>query len=373
MNRLFLAFDGDNAGQHVGTAVLMDDAQKLHEISNRIDAGGRAVKAWVMSKGGQMVSLGGDEGVAIIDPRFEPELEDLRAKYQQAAGFSATMGIGFSLSQAGKALLAGKLQGKDQLVKYDSSIENILEQAHEHPEDEEAEKINEHYLDHVMGGQDDDIHGDEHEGEMDMEDGSMDQDGQMEPMDEEFHYHEDRGDDEDLIQRPEEGFDSADRGLALSDQLPEDESQMEDPDAIDDPDSFENESMIELPMSEDAEEQLGEDSEDKDPEKAIEAAAEEGEDAQEPAASQDQGDISDLESMLSDNGSSDEVRNKIAQNLEQFKQNKELLEQIKDQNPELYATILGLFQNLIELARASSDAPQQAGEMEDPSLPKQSG
>ena len=341
-----------------------------------------------------MVSFGGDEGVAIIEPRFEHELEELRAKYQQISGFSCTMGVGLSLSQAGKSLLAGKNMGKDQIVRYDASVEETLKQMHEHPDSEEAEKINDHYLNHVMGDEngeemleepamdpeasDEDMMQAPEDAEMGMDPGYDFQEGEPgseEPMDPDMMSPDDMG-SEDMLE-------------------PIDDEDMEIEQAPQDPEA--SEEMIELPMSDEAEEQIaGEEPEEGsvDPEKSIAAAAgdemdpemSEEQDPQAPEAEmqpEGQDDMSELEGMLADDGSMGDVRAKIAQNLEQFKQNKDLLEQVRTQNPELYASILSLFQNLIELARSAGGEPapeedtqdpaMMDQEEEDPSLPKQNG
>ena len=52
MNKLYVAIDGDNAGQQVGAAVLKDDAQLLNTISTKIKQGGQTVRDWVSANGG---------------------------------------------------------------------------------------------------------------------------------------------------------------------------------------------------------------------------------------------------------------------------------------------------------------------------------
>lgn len=157
MNRLFVAFDGDNIGAKVGQSVLMDDLQSLHDISNKIENAGKAVAQWVAANGGQMISMGGDEGTFFIDPSKEGQLEEMRQIYQQTSGGTVTVGVGYSLSQAGKSLIAGKLMGKDILVRYDQQVEHVLEDAHSQAQSGqgsiEAQKQDEHYLSHMDGQQ----------------------------------------------------------------------------------------------------------------------------------------------------------------------------------------------------------------------------
>lgn len=419
MNRLYLAGDFDNAGQLVGSAVLMDDAVGLKNISDKINAGLEAAKAWVAQNGGQIISAGGDEFSAMFeDASCENMIEDARNQWGQAAGFTLTIGVGNSLSQAGKALIAGKLHGKNVTLRYDQDVEDFLKQVHEeHPQDGgEAEKMNEHYLDHVYGGQDDDIQGEEHEQNVDPSEWS-----EEEPQDEEMQSEmqeempEDdlspegeegldvpAGEDEEgfqeelepsqdegaedvhaMIQAPESQDDmSDDAGIPDDEELPEFDA--EDDLGLDDLDTgsdITDEEPLDIPVNPAAEDQI-------DPESDDEATKDEmdlqGEAPQEAPAEGD--DMQDLAAMLDGAGSVDEIYQRIAQNLEQFKQNKDIIEQIKESNPELYATIIGLFQNLIELAKETSGEPvdEQAagGQGEAPvmdeapqeaDLPKQNG
>jgi minimal CRISPR polymerase domain len=155
MNKLYVFFDGDNIGQKAGTAVLMDDVNALQDTSRRIEAAQAAVKSWVQSHGGQIISFGGDEGVFVCDPEVEQHLPELQQIYADAAGTTVTIGHGLSLSKAGKAAMAGKLMGKDMVLGYDEQVEHVLADAHQHAAsgggNEEEDKIDEHYLSHLDG------------------------------------------------------------------------------------------------------------------------------------------------------------------------------------------------------------------------------
>jgi hypothetical protein len=126
---LFMAYDGDNAGRLVGQAILADDPQSLHEASSRIEHGHEIVRDWVQAQGGQVISGGGDEGTFVIPAQAINDIETLRKDYQYATDLTMTVGVGKSLSEAGKALMVGKFRGKDQVCQYDESIEAELEKA----------------------------------------------------------------------------------------------------------------------------------------------------------------------------------------------------------------------------------------------------
>lgn len=150
MENLYLAIDADNAGRMVGRAVLANDIPGLTEVSARIDHGQDVILNWVQEHGGQKISGGGDEFTASIPPTAVEAIEQLRADYQFATQLTITVGVGNSLSEAGKALMAGKFRGKDQVVQYDPSVDQDLQAGQDHVAQgagtEEEQKINDAYL-----------------------------------------------------------------------------------------------------------------------------------------------------------------------------------------------------------------------------------
>jgi hypothetical protein len=382
MNRLFVAFDGDNAGQHIGQAILMDDAGMLNEMSQKINAGNQIIQQWVEQNGGQMISFGGDEGTFLISPEFESELENLRAKYQDVAGFSATIGTGLSLSQAGKSLIAGKLTGKDQIVRYSDEVEHVLSQAHnavaEGTANEEQQKMDEHYLDATMGAADEfqmTDRGLEDQSEEDMmrlpeeddeyqeqEDFDESYPESNQELSEDENYQPDMDLDEDQMMyedenvTPDMDFDQSQQDVSEEindmpimpeggEEMPGEESQPEESD-------FENEVPIQLDaknaVTENGEEEKKAD-EQVDEDFAMDAGNSSEYMPSEDMPAETNPDM--LQDELEDVDGKEEILQQIAANLAAFKENRDLIEQIKQAKPDLYESILGLLHNMIELAR----------------------
>jgi hypothetical protein len=290
MNRLFVAFDGDGIGSKVGQSVLMDDAQALHETSSKIEAASKAIRNWVESNGGQMISAGGDEGTFIIDPSLEEHLEELRSLYQKTSGATVTFGVGLSLSQAGKSLIAGKLMGKDITVKYDDQVEAVLADAHSQAQsgeaDEETQKQDEHYLDHLSdeGGLDmadesehDDLeHGDLEHSDLEQDDSEVDEsdlsDQHLENVDEyDMSPSVDGFDDQEITDEgaeqsqdmvdavtPEEDHEEGHQDFEEDHEQPHHDLQDQFHDAIEAPEDqepFEDEESVDIPENESVESQ----------------------------------------------------------------------------------------------------------------------
>lgn len=126
---LILAYDGDNAGKLVGRAILADDPQQLFEVSQRINLGHQIVQRWVQEHGGQIISGGGDEGTFMVPEQAIQNIQELRSDYQFATNLTMTVGVGSTLSEAGKALIVGKFRGKDQVVQYGPEVDAEIAQS----------------------------------------------------------------------------------------------------------------------------------------------------------------------------------------------------------------------------------------------------
>src|SRR5665213_2478064 len=126
--QFILNYDRDNAGRQIGRAILSNDPAKLKETSDRINLGHEIVKKWSMEHGGGIISGGGDEGCFHLPHEALDHIEQLRADYHFATILTMCVGIGKTLSEAGKSLLVAKFRGKDQVVTYDPRIEQDLQQ-----------------------------------------------------------------------------------------------------------------------------------------------------------------------------------------------------------------------------------------------------
>ena len=128
--KLFIAADMDDAGKQVGRAVLGDNPELLSQVSAKIDGGIQDLLSWVMSVGGRRISSGGDEGTFSIPADKYQDLEKIRQIIKNKSGFNMTIGCGNTLSEAGKALIQGKLSGKNQIVQYSPETDQFLMDAH---------------------------------------------------------------------------------------------------------------------------------------------------------------------------------------------------------------------------------------------------
>jgi hypothetical protein len=142
-NQNFLVFagDGDNIGQRHARTILSDDINAVREVSEHITAGNDYVRQFVEQHGGQWISGGGDEFTFEAPAEFIELLEQIRKDYQYMVQATLSIGYGQTISQAGKALLVAKERGKDQVIQYDESVEQEVQNIQEFaPSDEDQEK-----------------------------------------------------------------------------------------------------------------------------------------------------------------------------------------------------------------------------------------
>lgn len=140
-NLLVFAFDGDEIGKRHAKAILSDDINQVREISQNITEGNNYIRDFVEQNGGTWISGGGDEGSFEAPPEFIELLEQIRKDYQYMVQATLSIGYGQTISQAGKALLVAKERGKDQVVQYDESVEQEVQNIEEFsPSAEDAEK-----------------------------------------------------------------------------------------------------------------------------------------------------------------------------------------------------------------------------------------
>lgn len=154
-NQLYLTYDGDGCGKKVGRAIMANDEKALHEWSAKIDLGHEIVNHWVAEHGGKRISGGGDEGSFKLPEEAVENIEELRKDYYYATDITISVGIGSSLSEAGRSLLAAKFRGKDQVARYDESVEKDIEKAKKKVKkgkaSQEEYKLAEAYLKKVEG------------------------------------------------------------------------------------------------------------------------------------------------------------------------------------------------------------------------------
>lgn len=154
-NLLYMSYDGDGCGKKVGRAIIANDEKKLHDISAKIDLGHQIVRHWVAENGGKVISGGGDEGSFKVPQEAVGHIEQLRKEHERSTGITISIGVGNSLSEAGRSLLAAKFRGKNQTSYYNEDVEKDIDNARKKVKKgkatQEEYKLAEAYLEKTEG------------------------------------------------------------------------------------------------------------------------------------------------------------------------------------------------------------------------------
>jgi hypothetical protein len=437
----YVAIDADDVGQSIGNAVLSDNATELTSISGKINSGVQIFSKWAEYNGGNIISSGSDEAVFQVPLKSIEELEDLKNKYQKETGFSVSIGIGEKISDAAKALIYAKINGKNQIVDYSPEIEEIMKQSisgnldkeksaqvleggvgdeteasdvdpeqlkeglsteEEHTDDEkEAEEI---ALDHLTedpeyysklkemeskdtpdSEEDLDIDGrpdmQEEHGKINPEEDDIDQDGDVEHEEamasdsmEEGSY-DDQGDfSDEYLEEDESEEDESEEDESEEDESEEDESEedMEDEDLSDSieaemEDDAEDDADMEMEPEADMEMEMEPEADmEMEPEADMEMEPEaDMEMEMEPEADMEMEPEADMEEEALDDES---LKQAIFDSLQIFKQNKDLLLALSNENPELYNALVVSLQSMIEMAKELGYGQEGLDQMEDEDL-----
>jgi hypothetical protein len=422
MANIFVAINGDDVGSRIGDAIANDDHEGLAQASSSIQGAHDTIDQWVNSVGGKKISSAGDDAIYMVPDNAVNDLDDIRAQYKEESGHGLTVGVGASMSQASKALIYGKLNGKDQTIHYEPMIEDYLSEDEEDQPEVPAEDELQDQADQDMevdagnadlgevpnGEEDVDDSGSAVPGQPAPQDPAAEMEDSLDPqMSEEDNLGEPEAGNEDDISddnveadaSPEEAVANktpaqqankapqantppidgkTDVDFGTSDEDNQEDS--EDPQAemsgdedmpdtdpatdvaaeMSDSDSDESE----MPM--DADQADGEDQELSDEDVADPSMEDDGED---PVASmihgdmQDGGDDQDAD-MDADQDDGDaaldeELKSDIANALLAFKENKHMLEDARDTNPALYDATLTMLRSMISMAKKLGFAPEQ--------------
>ena len=377
---VYLAINGDDVGAKIGEAIANDDQESLAGVTGSVNSGLSICKDWAEKSGGEVLSSSGDECLIKVPQEAVNELNEIKAACEKECGHSMTIGMGSSMSEAAKALIYGKLNGKNQVVEYDESVEQGIREDEGAEEEEQA--LEEEFESDEEGTEEIDVPEDEIDGDYGSEEMADAQPEHEQDMSEEEEFvhdaQENRADelDEDNIEADEE-YEDSDEGY-------EEEYDEEDAEAIE---GDEEEGLDgkydgdeEAPIEdeyEEGEEALEEDADEEDmmaPEEEeynhndmledmMDANMEEGSEEEipqdemmeEPMEEEYPDEMMEEEdpSMgMEPEGEDDDsaLREDIFHALQVFKQNKDMLEQSAQTNPMMYQATMGMLRSMIAMA-----------------------
>lgn len=143
---IYICIDGDDIGAIVGQNRQADDVPALKRISQAIQAGNDLFANWCDRYHGNVIENGGDEVALEVPADALIELPKIREQYKDITGHTVSVGIGHRISEANKALISAKLNGKDRITLYSAAVEKQNQDISSQPEQTEEQKIKDEYF-----------------------------------------------------------------------------------------------------------------------------------------------------------------------------------------------------------------------------------
>ncbi|HLD91705.1 MAG TPA: mCpol domain-containing protein [Patescibacteria group bacterium] len=416
MDKIYVSINGDNIGSELGQAIASDDHEGLGKLSQSIKDNHSEIDQWVESKQGRVIVSSGDESIFEIPIEAAQELEGIRDRYKEMSGHSLTIGVGSTMSESSKALIYGKMNGKNQIVEYSPEVdkflaENNVDEDSEIPEDENiqenADSSIEDDSDVPEESEDSDLEGipeednipaseevSEEVSEEDMSEGDTVPEDEVketgfdeESTEPEIDNIDESTEGEEMPEEDvsEEGEENSEENLEdISEEAPElsedDENYFDiNPDEIEElkPEHVANGDLTyqgdQQENSKDEEDYVGPQDEDglegdSEGEEMPEENSEEGgdrydmlsnmihghlSDQQDPNESEEMSEGEEIPEDMQDGqeDNSSELKQDIFNALQGFKQNKAMLEDAKENNPELYQSLITMLRSMIQMAK----------------------
>lgn len=140
--KIYISFNGDHVGDKVHQASMADDPTEIRRISQAIEKGNEIWRSWCITVGGDVISLGGDEGRVCVGADRLEDLQSLRERYESAVDSTVSVGVGLKLSEADRALYVAKLHGGNKILFYTPELEEEIRQQEEGPDSERLGFLN---------------------------------------------------------------------------------------------------------------------------------------------------------------------------------------------------------------------------------------
>jgi hypothetical protein len=123
---VYLAFSADRSPKEVEYASAADDFERMARFAQVQETGNEGWKSWALANNGEVIIMNGDEGRIRIPAEKLTELPHLRSQYAETVGATVSVGVGAKMSEADKALQAAQKAGGDRIRLYDQSVEEDL-------------------------------------------------------------------------------------------------------------------------------------------------------------------------------------------------------------------------------------------------------
>jgi len=128
---VYLSVSGDTVSKDLVRATRGDDPDRLRQIQQATETGNELWRSWALANSGEILSMGGTELRLRVPTEKLKDVGELRRRYADSIGSTVSIGFGTKLSEADRALEAAKKTGGDQILMYSPKIADLMQEPEE--------------------------------------------------------------------------------------------------------------------------------------------------------------------------------------------------------------------------------------------------
>lgn len=128
---VYLSVSADSVSKELVRATRGDDPDRLRQIHQAIETGNDLWRSWALANSGDILSMGGTELRLRVPTEKLKDVAELRRRYAESIGSSVSVGFGTKLSEADQALQAAQKTGGDQILMYSPKIADLMKEPEE--------------------------------------------------------------------------------------------------------------------------------------------------------------------------------------------------------------------------------------------------
>lgn len=140
---LFIAFSADDFPLQSGVKGILEDPDELRKLHQKLESADRQWRGWAEATGGSILSIGRGYGVMKIRAENLADLPTLREGYSNSLQSKVSLGVGSKMSFAEQARKVAMIRGGDRIVLHQPGMEKEIEDAQKNkdPLEDVAEQL----------------------------------------------------------------------------------------------------------------------------------------------------------------------------------------------------------------------------------------
>lgn len=124
--QVFVSANGDDVGFQTNQMTLANDTEGMRRLSGALKSGAEIFSSWALAKGGETISVSGDSFLVMVPAECLADIPAMMEQYESLVNATLSVGVGRTLEEANKALASSKKAGKNRVTVYNSDQEEAV-------------------------------------------------------------------------------------------------------------------------------------------------------------------------------------------------------------------------------------------------------